>query len=136
MIKTISLKGDIAVNAKAFHERYRKVSIIALITGILAIFFCILYFILWTLFDDFLTSLIANNEFVSYIIFTYVFVGIVLTIATVITGSIDLKKIKRGNYSRKGEGFDITGIILGSLLMLFGFVLWFVDFFGFINIIT
>jgi len=123
MIKTISLKGDIAVNAKAFHERYRKVSIIALITGILATFFCILYFTLWTLFDDFLTSLIANNEFVSYIIFTYVFVGIVLTIATVITGSIDLKKIKRGNYSRKGEGFDITGIILGSLLMLFGFVL-------------
>ena len=87
-----------------------------------------LYFLLWALFDDFLMSFVADYEFMSYIMFSYVCAGICLTIAAVATGSIDLKRIKIGTCSRKGEGFDITRIILGSLLILFGFILWFVDF--------
>lgn len=117
-------------------QKYRKLSVASLITGILAVSFCIFYFLLWALFDDFLTSFVADYEFMSYIMFFYVCTGICLTIASVITGSIDLKRIKTGTYNSKGKGFDITGIILGSLLILFGFILWFVDFFGFINIIT
>ena len=117
-------------------QKYRKLSVAALITGILAVSFCMLYFLLWALFDDFLTSFVADYEFMSYIMFSYVCAGICLTIAAVTTGSIDLKRIKIGIYGRIGKGFDIIGIILGSFLILFGFILWFVDFFGFINIIT
>jgi hypothetical protein len=39
-------------------------------------------------------------------------------IATILCGSIDLLKINKGQYSRKGKGFDITGIILGSVFIL------------------
>ena len=124
------------MSTKVFNEKYRKLSFAALITGVLAVSFCTLYFLLWALFDDFLTSFVADYGFMSYAMFSYVSVGICLTIVAVVTGSIDLKRIKTGTYSRKGKGFDITGIILGSLLMLFGFLTWFVDFFGFINIIT
>lgn len=124
------------MSTKVFNEKYSKLSVAALITGILAVSFCMLYFLLWALFDDFLTSFVADYGFMSYIMFSYVCVGVCLTITALITGSIDLKRIKTGTYNRKGKGFDITGIILGSLLILFGFILWFVDFFGFINIIT
>jgi len=117
-------------------QKYRKLSVTALITGILAVSFCLLYFTLWALFDDFLTSFIVDNEFIAYIMFSYVCAGVCLTIAAVVTGGIDLIRIKVGTYSWIGKGFDITGIILGSLLVLFGFMLWFVDFFGFINIIS
>lgn len=70
------------------------------------------------------------------IMFLYVGIAISLTITAVITGSIDLKRIKNGTYSNKGKDLDITGITIGSLLIFFGFTLWFVDYFGFINIIT
>ncbi len=120
--------------AEVFYEKYRKLSVASLTTGILAVSFCMLYFFLWEIFDDFLTSFIADNEFMPCVMVSYICAGIGLTIAAVVTGSIDLKRIKTA-YSGKGNGFDITGIILGSLLILFGFILWFVDFFGFINII-
>ena len=43
------------MNARVFNEEYRKLSIFAMITGIAALSFCVLYFLIWTLFDDFLT---------------------------------------------------------------------------------
>ena len=124
------------IGIKVFDEKYRKLPVAALVTGITAASFCILYFLFWALFDSFLTSFIVDHKFMSYIMFSFVFTGVCLTIAAVITASIDLKRIKTGTCSIKGKGFDLTGIILGSFLILFGFILWFVDFFGFINIIT
>ena len=124
------------MNIEVFYEKYRRLSAASLITGILAAIFCTFYFLMWALFDDFLTSFIANHGFMPYIMFSYVSIGVCLTIAAIATGSIDLMKIKTGAVHKKGKGFDITGIILGSLLMLFGLTLWFVDFFGFINIIN
>ena len=41
-----------------------------------------------------------------------------LPIAAIVCGSIDLKKIKAGLYSNKGKGLEITGIVLGSVLIL------------------
>jgi hypothetical protein len=124
------------MSAEVFYEKYRKLSVAALTTGILAVIFCMLYFLLWALFDDFLTVFIADHGFMSYIMFSYVSIGVCLTIAAIVTGGIDLKKIKTGINSRKGRGLDITGITLGSILALFGFTIWFIDFFGFINIIS
>lgn len=124
------------MNTEMFYEKYRKLSVAALITGILSVIFCAIYFFLWTLFDDFLTVFIADHRFMSNIMFLYVSIGICLTIASIVTGSIDLNKMKTGTNSRKGRGLDIAGITLGSILALFGFSLWFVDFFDFINIIS
>ncbi len=117
-------------------NNYRKLSITSLITGILAVIFCLLYFILWTFFDNFLTSFIVAHKFMSYVMILYVCIGVVLTITSVGTGSIDLSRIKTGIHDKKGKNLDIIGISLGSLLILFGFTLWFVDFFGFIDIIS
>lgn len=44
-----------------------------------------------------------------------IFPGFALGIAAIVCGAIDLKKIKEGKSSIKGRGFDITGIVLGSL---------------------
>jgi hypothetical protein len=118
------------------YEKYRKLSVASLVTGILAISFCILYFLAWILFDNLLERLVADYEFMSHFLFLFVWTDIRLTIAAIVTGSLDLKRIKKGTYSAKGKGFDIAGTNLGSILTLFGFTLWFVDFFGFINIIT
>lgn len=41
-----------------------------------------------------------------------------LSIAAVVCGSIDLKRIKAGRYSNKGRGFDIAGIVLGGIPIL------------------
>ena len=117
-------------------QKYGKLSIASIITGMLAVSFCVLYFISWALFDNFLTSFVAGYKFMPYVLFLYVCAGVCLTITAVITGSIDLSRIKTGTYNYTGKGFGITGIVLGSLLILFGLILWFVDFFGFVNIIT
>jgi len=124
------------MGTEVYYEKYRKLSIISLLTGIVAVIFCSLYFLIWALFDDFLTSFVAGYRFMPYVMFSYVCIGACLTIAAVVIGSIDLNNIKAGTYSRKGKGFDMTGIIIGYILILFGFSLWFVDFFDFVNIIS
>ena len=40
-----------------------------------------------------------------------------LAIAAIVCGSIDLIRIIRGQCSSKGKGFDIAGIILGSVFI-------------------
>ncbi|MBM3705912.1 MAG: hypothetical protein FJW66_05235 [Actinobacteria bacterium] len=46
-----------------------------------------------------------------------------LAIAAVTCGGIDLKRVKSGISTKKGKGFDIAGIVLGGLFILF--VTWF-----------
>ena len=46
-----------------------------------------------------------------------------LPISAIVCGSIDLKRIRKGIYSRKGKGFDIAGIVLGGVFILL--VAWF-----------
>ena len=43
-----------------------------------------------------------------------------MSIVPVILGAIDLGKIKNGEASPAGKGFDIAGIVLGSI----GIVVW------------
>jgi hypothetical protein len=50
-----------------------------------------------------------------------------LPIAAVVCGSIDLKSIQAGRYSRKGRGFDIAGIVLGAIFILVGLVFVFLQ---------
>ena len=123
------------MSAEFFHEKYRKLSVAALITGILAVSFCMIYFLLWEFIGNLLQRLIADVGFMRYIIISFICVGIGLTITAVVTGSIDLKRIKKGIYSIRGKGFDITGIILGSLLILFALIFYLAEFFDFTNFI-
>ena len=55
---------------------------------------------------------------ITVIIITINFMLFGLPIAALICGSIDLKRIKAGRYSRKGRGFDIAGIVLAGIFIL------------------
>ena len=56
------------------------------------------------------------TELIIYLFLLGLLLG--LAIAAIVCGSIDLHRIKRGQYSSKGKGFDITGIVLGSVFIL------------------
>lgn len=136
MIKKKRKKGVSVVDTVLINEKYRKISVASLATGILAASFCIVYFLAWMFFDNFIERIISQSGFISIIMLLFVSAGVVLTITALITGSIDLNRIKAGMFSRKGKGFDIGGITLSSLLVLFGFILWLLDFFNILEIIS
>jgi hypothetical protein len=104
------------MNNKTDTERYRKLSIASLITGILS-YICM--FLMWLIFEILLRGVNFNEIIIT--ILTFAVFG--LAIAAIVCGSIDLKRIKRGQYSIKDKGFDITGIVLGSVFILV--VIWF-----------
>jgi hypothetical protein len=104
-------------------EKYRRLSVTALVTGILAISIGGLYNFLWMLIADFLQKYVVDVGMMPYIILPVLGIVLGLAIAAVTCGSIDLKRIRTAISSRKGKGFDITGIILGGLFILI--VIWF-----------
>ena len=98
-------------------QRYRKLSVAALVAGMLVFFIGGLYNFLWMLIADFMQKYV-DAGMLPYIVLPIIGVVIFLAIAAVVCGSIDLKKIKTGINSRKGKGFDIAGIVLGGLFIL------------------
>jgi len=84
------------MNNKIKSEKYRKLSVAGLITGILA----------------------AGLGIPAYFFPIFLIAVLGLSIAAVVCGSIDLKRIKAGRYSNKGMGFDLTGIVLGVIPIL------------------
>jgi uncharacterized membrane protein YidH (DUF202 family) len=102
---------EVIMNNKIKPEKYRKLSIAALVTGILMY---LVYFVLY-LRMIFFQSARAMTPIESSSV-PILLVG--LAIAAIVCGSIDLKRIKAGRYSNKGRGLDITGIVLGSFFIL------------------
>ena len=96
-------------------EKYSKLSIASLITGIVS-YICIL--LMWLIFEILLRGGVNPFNFNEIIITILTFAVFGLAIAAIVCGSIDLHRIKRGQYSSKGKGFDITGIVLGSVFIL------------------
>jgi len=102
-------------------EKFRELSIAALITGILA-FVCALPFMEFV--EHFIGSYLDNfipEELKGYdipFIFITSFYVICLPIPAIVCGSIDLKRIRTGRYSNKGKNLDIAGIVLGSVFIL------------------
>ena len=80
-------------------KKYRKLSITALVCGLLV-------------FTPFLLQLGPIQPLLWG-----------LPISAVVCGSIDLKRIEVGLYNRKGRGFDIAGIVLGSIPILYVLVM-------------
>jgi hypothetical protein len=106
------------MNNKVAPEKYRKLSIASLVTGILAVSLAGLYNFLWMPVSNILQNSL-DMRIIPYFIVSFICIVLGLSIAAVVCGSIDLKRIKAGLYSKKGKGFDISGIVLGSVFILF-----------------
>ena len=95
--------------------KYRKLPITSLITGILALtVFSLQAFQMWV-FNYLITDtarMIFNSGFI-------IILGIILPIIAIVCGSIDLTRIRKGIHKNKlFKAFDITGIVLGSVIFL------------------
>jgi len=63
---------------------------------------------------------VAKNDSPSGLAIAALVTGIFgLGIVPIILGAVDMSRIKNGAASEKGKGFDIAGIVLGSLGVLF-----------------
>ncbi len=81
--------GGVIMNNKIKSEKYRKLSVAALVTGILVY------------------GLAGTANIPIPVLPNLSLVAPWLSIAAVVCGGIDLKRIKAGRYSNKGRGFDI-----------------------------
>ena len=123
------------MNNKVKTEKFRKLPIAALITGILAYGNAFLFFVYVGPFviGPFFSSYLRNFIFIPdeiYMIFLISFLAICVPMPAIICGSIDLKRIKAGRYSNKGRGLDIAGIVLGSVFILIFAVFFLADLIG------
>ena len=51
------------------------------------------------------------------------FIGFFLSVAAIVLGIIEIKRIGRGEGSAKGKGMSMAGIILGAVGIVFGIIL-------------
>jgi hypothetical protein len=93
----------------------KNLAIASFTTGILSL----AVFSLTALKELFSSYLISDNtEKVFSIVFVSI-LGIALPIVAIVCGSVDLVRFKKGLHdSRLFKAFDITGIILGSIVFL------------------
>jgi hypothetical protein len=116
------------MNNKIKSEKYRKLSIASLITGILAYCYALITsaLVLPYLGNYMKESIAFSSGLTMFGLPIYEILPLTagfvscygLPIVAVVCGSIDLKRIKTCRYSNKGKGFDITGIVLGGFFIL------------------
>ena len=107
------------MNDKAKLEKYRGLSISALVTSLLGVIIIPQIFRWSSSFQVNILETLLAKLFIVFIL------GIGLPLTAIICGSIDLKRIKTGLYSNKGKGLSISGIILGSIFLIPGLLLFF-----------
>lgn len=100
-------------------EKFRKLSLASLITGILTYSYLYLIPNFLVLFVVYLRNFVQSEGIIASIVASMVFILLGLPFSAIVCGSIDLKRIRAGLYIKKGKGFDITGIILGGVFILF-----------------
>jgi len=102
---------DNLINSK----KYQNLPITSFITGILSLTVFSLT-ALKMLFSSYFTTDIASKIFSTVIVSV---LGLALPIVAIVCGSIDLSRIKKGLHRISlFKAFDITGIILGSIVFL------------------
>jgi hypothetical protein len=102
---------DTSINTK----EYINLPITSLVTGILS-FAVFSLNAFGVLFSNYLTTDSAEKLFSA--IFVSV-LGLALPIVAIVCGSIDLVRIRKGIHrSKLFKAFDITGIVLGSIVFL------------------
>ena len=101
------------MNKEVKKEQYRNLSIAALVSGLLTVSlvgFCGVIVLIAYLMDELV--LVFATLGIIYIIMPP------LLITAIVCGSIDLIRIKTRSYSNKGRGFDISGIVMGGIIIL------------------
>jgi hypothetical protein len=112
-------KGKLKMNNKAKLEKYRGLSIAALVTGLLSVI-TIPQIFRWSS-----SFHVINLETLLIKIIIVFILGIGFPLTAIVCGSVDLKRIKAGLYSNKGKGFSITGIVLGAAFLIPGLILFY-----------
>ena len=106
------------MNDKAKFEKYRGLSIAALVTGLLSVVSISLIFRWSSSFHVINLETLLTKLIIVFIL------SIGLPLTSIICGSIDLSRIKAGRYSNKGKGLSIAGIVLGSFFLIPGLLLF------------
>ena len=106
------------MNDKARFGKYRGLSIASLVTGLLSVVSISLIFRWSSSFHVINLETLLTKLIIVFIL------GIGLPLTAIICGSIDLKRIKAGRCNNKGKGLSITGIVLGSLFLTLGLLLF------------
>ncbi len=117
------------MDKKIKSKKYRGLSISAIIISLLPFSYAFLLFyfvsyysVAWSSIRDNFSS---ELTMMGVSIFKVIPVIAGLAIIAIVCGSIDLKRIRAGIYTRKGKGLDITGIALGGI-SIFLIAVWFV----------
>ena len=107
------------MNNKAKLEKYRGLSIAALVMGVLSVI-TIPQIFRWSSYFN-----VFNLETLLIKIIIVFILGIGFPLTAIVCGSADLKRIKAGLYSNKGKGLSIAGIVLGSVFIIPGLLLFY-----------
>ena len=108
------------MNKEVKEEGYRRLSIAALVTGIVTIILIIVPII--SEIKSMLSPGLAMMDFYYGTILLKAF-ALPFSPTAIICGSIDLTRINQGLYSNKGKGLDIFGIVSGGIFILVVLVL-------------
>jgi hypothetical protein len=111
-------KGKLKMNNKAKLEKYRGLSIAALVTGLLSVI-TIPQIFRWSSYFH-----VINLDTLLLKIIIVFILGIGFPLTAIVCGSVDLKRIKAGRYSNKGKGFSIAGIVLEAVFLIPGIILF------------
>jgi len=117
------------MNNKTKTEKYRRLSIASPILALLAFVSAIIFFIIiGPIFGNYITQNYFPENFPDFylLIFFVSFSIVFFTIPAIICGVIDFIKIKKGQYTDKGQVLDLLGVCLGGLfiLIVIVFYLW------------
>ena len=102
---------------KYYRERALKNASLA--TGVAPLVLAQYYVVLWA-FDE---KLDPPNMLDLILVIVIICITLILPITAIVCGSIDLVRINKGIYAKKGEVYDILGIALGLVGILFGIFL-------------
>lgn len=103
------------MNSIVSPDKYRKLPITSFITGILSLtIFSAPQMIMWSS-----CYLITDTQRLIFNFSIGIILGIILPVVAIVYGSIDLNRIRKGLHrSKVFKGFDITGIVIGSIIFL------------------
>lgn len=103
------------MNSVVNPDKYRKLPITSLVTGILALtIFSAPQIIMWSS-----SYLVTDTQRLIFNFSIGIILGIILSVVAIVCGSIDLKRIRKSLHRSKiFKVFDVTGIVLGSIIFL------------------
>jgi hypothetical protein len=99
-------------------EKFRRLSIASIITGILPYIYALLSWLILEILLYRIYGVSINDTIQNILNILNIAALFGLPIVAIVCGSIDLRRIKNGKYSNKGKSFDITGIVLGLVFIL------------------